>query len=177
MYHPAFKILPLLVLVGVEEIAQKIGSNTVATVGRIRCEPGQVNVIPGAVTFSLDVRDADKTILDSAVAEISREVKNISTERGLEFNITPLSGAAPVSLSDEIVDLMGIIAREKNIEPLKMVSGAGHDTAILADLTAAGMIFVPSIKGRSHCPEEFTPPEDIALGCDVLLTTVMRLAE
>ena len=165
------------IIIAVEKIAQKIGSNTVATVGRIRCEPGQVNVIPGAATFSLDIRNADKTILDSAVTTICRAVKDICTKRGLEFEITPLSSALPVSLSAEIVDLMEKMAREKNIEPFRMVSGAGHDTAILADLTAAGMIFVPSKKGRSHCPEEFTLLEDIALGCEVLLSTVVALAE
>ena len=164
------------IITAVEKIAQKIGSNTVATVGRIRCEPGQTNVIPGAVTFSLDVRNANKTILDSAVTAINKAAKDICTEHGLEFEITPLSSALPVSLSAEIVDLMDKIAREKNIAALRMVSGAGHDTAILADLTAAGMIFVPSKKGRSHCPEEFTRLEDIGLGCELLLATVVALA-
>jgi allantoate deiminase len=163
-------------IIAVEKIANKIGSNTVATVGRIRCEPGQANVVPGAVTFSLDIRNADKTILDSTVATINQTVKNICDERGLKFEITPLSSALPVSLSAEIVDLMDKKARERNIEPLRMVSGAGHDTAILADLTAAGMIFVPSKKGRSHCPEEFTRLEDIGLGCELLLATATALA-
>ena len=163
-------------IIAVEKIAKKIGSNTVATVGRLKCEPGQANVVPGAVTFSLDVRNADKAILDSAVTAIKQAVKDICAERGLDFEITPLSSALPVSLSPEIADLMDAKARELNIEPLIMVSGAGHDTAILADLTAAGMIFVPSKKGRSHCPEEFSRLEDIGLGCELLLTTVMALA-
>lgn len=164
------------IIIAVEKIAHKIGSNTVATVGRIRCEPGQANVIPGAVTFSIDVRNADKAILDSAVTTINQAVKDICSERGLEFEITPLSSALPISLSTEIVNLMNEKARERNIKPLRMVSGAGHDTAILADLTAAGMIFVPSINGRSHCPQEFTPLEDIGLGCEILLATVIALA-
>ena len=164
------------IITAVETIAQNIGSQTMATVGRITCDPGQVNVIPGSVTFSLDVRNGEKAILDSAVSTITKAAKDICAERGLEFNITPLSGALPVSLNDEILDLMEAIAREKKIVPLRMVSGAGHDTAILADLTAAGMIFVPSKNGHSHCPEEFTSLEDIVLGCDVLLTTVKRLA-
>ena len=57
-----------------------------------------------------------------------------------------------------------------------MVSGAGHDTALYAGLTEAGMIFVPSEKGRSHCPEEFTRLEDIGLGCEVLLSALIALA-
>jgi allantoate deiminase len=165
------------IITAVEEIALEIGSNTVATVGRITCEPGQTNVIPGLVTFSLDVRNANKDILNSAVATIKKTVKDVCNERDLEFKITRLGEARPVSLSGEIVDLMEAKAREKNIKPLKMVSGAGHDSALLADLTKTGMIFVPSEKGRSHCPEEFTRPEDIGLGCDLLLATVITLAK
>ena len=165
------------VIAAVEEIAKESGANTVATVGRINCEPGQTNVIPGRVTFSLDVRDSHKTMLESAVTAIIRRAKNICGERHLGFDITRLGSSEPVSLSGEIVDLMGEKARELNIEPFRMVSGAGHDTALLAGLTEAGMIFVPSEKGRSHCPQEFTRLEDIGIGCEVLLSTVIALAE
>ena len=57
-----------------------------------------------------------------------------------------------------------------------MVSGAGHDTALVAGLTEAGMLFIPSRDGRSHCPQEFSRIEDIVLGCEVLLDTVAELA-
>ena len=57
-----------------------------------------------------------------------------------------------------------------------MISGAGHDTALVAGLTQAGMIFVPSRDGRSHCPQEFTRIEDIVLGCQILLDTALELA-
>jgi allantoate deiminase len=164
------------IIAAVEEIAPDIGANTVATVGRINCEPGQVNVVPGRVAFSLDVRDSHKSILESAVTTITRRVKDICGERNLGFEITQLGSAEPVSLSGEIVDLIAEKAREKNIQLLRMISGAGHDTALLADLTEAGMIFVPSEKGRSHCPQEFTRLEDIGLGCEVLLETVVALA-
>jgi allantoate deiminase len=164
------------IIAAVERIAQEIGKNTVATVGRIACEPGQANVIPGLVRFSLDVRNPNETVLNSALATINQTVKDICDDRHLGFEITPLGSAEPVSLSSEIVDLMEEKAREKNIEFLRMVSGAGHDTALLAGLTDAGMIFVPSEKGRSHCPDEFTRLEDIGLGCEVLLSTVIALA-
>jgi allantoate deiminase len=164
------------IIAAVEEIAQEIGANTVATVGRIGCEPGQANVVPGRVTFSLDVRNPEKKILESAVATITRRVKDICGQRKLEFEIIQLGSAEPVSLSVEIVNLIEEKSREKNSEPLRMISGAGHDTALLADLTEAGMIFVPSEKGRSHCPQEFSRLEDICLGCEVLLETAVTLA-
>jgi len=57
----------------------------------------------------------------------------------------------------------------------RMASGAGHDTAWLARVTKAGMIFVPCVEGRSHTPEESASAEDIALGAAVLLEAVQRL--
>ena len=164
------------IIAAVEEIAQEIGANTVATVGRINCEPGQANVVPGRVTFSLDVRNANKAILESAVATITRRVKDICGERNLGFEIIPLGSAEPVLLSGEIIDLMEAKARERNVEYLRVVSGAGHDSALLADVTPTGMIFVPSRGGRSHCPEEFTRIEDIGLGCEILLATAIELS-
>ena len=164
------------IISAVEEIAQEIGANTVATVGRITCEPGQANVVPGRVKFSLDVRNSNKAILESAVTTITQRVKDICGERNLGFEITPLGSAEPLSLSSQIVDLMEEKTRERDVEPLRMVSGAGHDTALLADLTEAGMIFVPSRDGRSHCPEEFTRLEDIGLGCEILLATAIELS-
>ncbi|UCE54209.1 MAG: Zn-dependent hydrolase [Desulfobacterales bacterium] len=164
------------IIASVEDIAQEIGAHTVATVGRIACEPGQSNVIPGIVRFSLDVRNPDETVLNSAITTINQTVKDICDNRHLGFEITPLGSVQPVSLSGEIVDLMEEKAREKNIRSLRIVSGAGHDTALFAELAAAGMIFVPSANGRSHCPEEFTRLEDIGLGCEVLLSTVTALA-
>ena len=164
------------IIAAVEEIAQEIGANTVATVGRITCEPGQANVIPGLVKFSLDVRNPNKDILDSSVAAIKKTVKDICDGRDLEFKLTPLAESKPVSLSSQIIDLMEEKARERNVKALRMVSGAGHDSALFADLTETGMIFVPSEKGRSHCPEEFTRLEDIGLACKILLDTIVELA-
>ena len=67
-------------------------------------------------------------------------------------------------------------ARKKNAASLKMISGAGHDTALVAGLAEAAMIFVPSRDGLSHCPQEFTRMEDIVLGCEILLDTVIEIA-
>jgi allantoate deiminase len=164
------------IIIAVEEIAHEIGANTVATVGRIACDPGQTNVIAGRASFSIDVRNSNKALLDSAVAAISQAVKDICGDRSLGFEISPLGAAPPVALSRKIVALMEENARQRNVETFKMVSGAGHDSAMFADVTETGMIFVPSRDGLSHCPEEFTRSEDIGLGCEILLATAIDLA-
>ena len=164
------------IIIAIDEIARNNGPHTVATVGRIACEPAQVNVIPGRVRFSVDVRDSDKSLLDSAVAEIQRTVHTMCDERQLEVEFVRLSETDPVVLSEDIVNLLETKSREHNISPFRMISGAGHDTALVAELTNAGMIFVPSRDGLSHCPQEFSRMEDIALACEILLAAVVELA-
>jgi len=164
------------IIIAIDEIARSTGRHTVATVGRIICEPAQVNVIPGRVSFSVDVRDPDKKLLESAVAAIHRTLESICSERQLGVKFDRLSEAEPVVLSAGILDLLEEKSRDKNTTPFRMISGAGHDTALIAELTKAGMIFVPSRDGLSHCPQEFTRLEDIALGCEILLAAVVELA-
>jgi allantoate deiminase len=164
------------IIIAIDEIARNTGPHTVATVGRITCEPAQVNVIPGRVRFSVDIRDADKKLLDSAVAQIQRTVQSICSERQLGIEIGRLSEAEPVVLSDDIINLLEKKSRENEIASFRMISGAGHDTALVAELTKAGMIFVPSRDGLSHCPQEFSRIEDIALACEILLAAVVELA-
>jgi hydantoinase/carbamoylase family amidase len=163
-------------IIEVDKIARRTGPHTVATVGRIICEPAQVNVIPGLVRFSVDIRDSDKTLLDSAVAEIQQAVQNICNERQLGIDIVGTSESEPVVLSAGIINLLEEKTREQGVAPFRMISGAGHDTALVAELTRAGMIFVPSHKGLSHCPQEYSNIEDIALAGDILLSTALELA-
>lgn len=163
-------------IVEIDKIARSTGPRTVATVGRIICEPAQVNVIPGQVKFSVDIRDSDKQILDTAVAAIQQTVQSICDEWQLDVDCVQLSEAEPVVLAGDILDLLEKRTREKNITPYRMISGAGHDTALVAGLTKAGMIFVPSRGGLSHCPQEFSRLEDIALASEILLAAVVELA-
>jgi allantoate deiminase len=164
------------IIIAIDEIAAGSGPKTVATVGCISCEPAQVNVIPGLVRFSVDVRDSNKNILEATVTAICRTVEEVCGKRGLTFEIAQQSEAEPVALDHRIIHLLAEKTRQKNAAPLKMISGAGHDTALVAQLTPAGMIFVPSRDGLSHCPQEFSRLEDIALGCEILLAAVVELA-
>lgn len=164
------------IILAIDNIARDSGPNTVATVGRIVCEPAQVNVIAGRVRFSVDVRDSKLKVLEAAVAEIMHYTETTCNEKMLKAEITQLSEAEPVTLSRDIIDLLEKKTRAVDVEPHRMISGAGHDTALVAGLAEAGMIFVPSRDGLSHCPQEYTRLEDIALACDILLAAVIELA-
>ena len=164
-------------IAAVEEIAVgELGGNTVATVGMLICEPGQANVIPGKVQFTLDIRDLDSGRIDQAARRIMSVIQATCQARGLAFDIQPRSDTPPVRLSTEVVQLIEATACEKGIKTLRMPSGALHDSSILPEVTEVGMIFVPSKAGRSHCPEEDTDLQDIRAGAELLLGAVAKLA-
>jgi len=165
------------IIAAVETVAQQEGMAGVATVGQVFCEPGQANVIPGLVRFSADVRHSDELRLEAMVASIAHVAENLSKARKLRCHIEVKAEAEPVRMTQEICDLIEKIARGKGVEPVRMASGAGHDTGIIAKISDTGMIFLPSQGGRSHCGEEFTKVEDIALGAEILLETVLELAK
>jgi allantoate deiminase len=165
------------VIAAVEEIAvgEKEG-NTVATVGMLTCEPGQANVIPGRVQFTLDIRDLDSGRIDQVSRCIMSTIKTTCQARDLAFDIQPRSDTPPVRLSGRVLQLIEAAAGERGIKTLRMASGALHDSSILPEVTEVGMIFVPSKGGRSHCPEEETSLSEIGTGAELLLDTVARLA-
>ncbi len=164
------------IIAAVETVARQEGMGGVATVGQVFCEPGQANVIPGLVRFSVDVRHSDGSRLEAMAAGVAYVAENVSKARNLRCGVEVKAEAEPVEMTPGICDLIEKIAREKGVEPVRMASGAGHDTGIIAKISDAGMIFVPSQAGRSHCAEEFTKVEDIALGAEILLEAVLALA-
>jgi len=165
------------IIAAVETVARQEGEGGVATVGQVFCEPGQANVIPGLVRFSVDLRHSHEPQLKAMAAGVAYVAENVSKARNLRCRIEVKAEAEPVEMTPGICDLIEKVAREKGVEPVRMSSGAGHDTGIIAKISDAGMIFVPSQGGRSHCPEEFTKAEDIALGAEILLDTVIELAK
>ncbi len=161
-----------------EEAAKNKGlGTTVATVGKIICEPNVPNIIPGKVVFYVDIRDAEEGGKDILSRELIKKTKEIAKLYNLKYVIELLGESPVVKLSEKVIGNIEKIARERSYPFKVMNSGAVHDSGMFADLTNVGMIFVPSIGGRSHCPEELTRFEDIKLGCDLLLETVIRLAQ
>lgn len=165
------------IIAAVETVGRQEGAGGVATVGQVFCEPGQANVIPSLVRFSVDVRHSDESRLNAMAAGVAYVAENVSKARNLRCHIDVKAEAEPAQMTPEICDLLEKVARKKGVEPVRMASGAGHDTGILAKISDAGMIFVPSQAGRSHCAEEFTKVEDIALGAEILLEAVLELAK
>jgi len=160
----------------IESIARSLGNPAVATVGKIRVEPDQINVIPGRVVFTVDLRHDDLGARRALDARIRSLCGTIASERSLGLEIRVLQEQPPVPMHAEIRALLSRAAKHAGVNAIEIVSGAGHDAQILAERCRVGMLFVPSVGGRSHCPEESTSPEHVQLGANVLMKALQNLA-
>ena len=147
----------------------------VGTVGRISALPGAPNVIPGKVVLSLELRDLDEAKIHALFDEISGEAKKIGTENGTTFSFAPTNVNHPAPTDPRMRAAIEKSARELGLTTRAMPSGAGHDAQEMARIGPAGMIFVPSAKGISHAPTEFSRPADIENGANVLLQALLRI--
>jgi beta-ureidopropionase / N-carbamoyl-L-amino-acid hydrolase len=147
----------------------------VGTVGRISAEPGAPNVIPGRVRTSLEIRDLDMATIQSLHEEIRAATDEIARETGTEFSFELTVDLAPALVDERIQSAIEVSAGALGLSRRRMPSGAGHDAQSMARIAPIGMLFVPSVGGVSHSPEEFTEPEDLVNGANVLLNTVLHL--
>ena len=157
-----------------EEAAKK--PRTVGTVGQLSLQPGGVNIIPGKVEFTLDLRDVDEPTRDEVEKNILSRAEQISIERGVHCKTEVLQRIAPVICDERIQNVITEVLTELDIEPMQLISGAGHDGMQFKDLCPVGMIFVRSKNGISHHPDEYTSPEDCALAAEVLYNTLLQVA-
>ena len=172
-------------LMGLAEFAYEIqrildengGPNSVATIGRAALFPGTANTVPGRVDFSIDCRDTDPGVLDALGDAFQRALSAIARRRGLMFEYDVLSEVAPVPCDPDIVDVLRKHATERGMNFMELPSGAAHDAQIMARIAPVGMIFVPSIDGRSHSPAEWSHWEDIETGANLTLSALLELAK
>jgi len=159
----------------VNRVVTSMPGRQVGTVGRIQALPGAPNVIPGKVILSLELRDLDAAKINLLYQQISGEAQRIAAASKTKFDFKEINVNIPAPTDTRIRAVIGESAKELGLTTRLMPSGAGHDAQDMARLAPVGMIFVPSVRGISHSPREFSRPEDIANGANVLLQTVVRL--
>lgn len=152
-------------------------SRTVATVGTMAFSPNAVNVIPERAVFTVDVRNPDEEALQAEEDALLAYLGELAESDRVQITVERISCSAPVRFDGEIVALVERAAAERGLSCRRMTSGAGQDAQMLAQICPAAMIFVPSVGGVSHNPEEFTRDEDLTAGANVLLDVVSELAE
>lgn len=162
-------------ILAVDRIVRAEPGRQVGTVGRLGVEPGAQNVVPGRVTHSIELRDLSMDRLERLWRTIEAEAEQIMQRRGTRWAAVERAinrGAAAAPALRSTVDAA---ARGLGLSTRSMPSMAGHDAQSLAAIGPMGMIFVPSVGGISHSPREFTRPEDVTNGVNVLLHAVLRL--
>lgn len=159
------------------EYSQMEKGRVVGTVGAMKIEPGVINAIPGKAELSVDIRSISAEAKERVARLVRERAQEIAKQRDIAVEILPIREEEPVPLDEGLLPLIKEICEKKGIDYEVMPSGAGHDAMQMAKITRAGMIFIPSKKGISHSPMEWTDPEDICLGSQILLETIMRVAD
>ncbi len=157
-----------------EAYAKKMG--IVATVGKCQVKGAAVNVIPGDVQFSLDIRSQDQQLLEHCCAELLTQYKQIGQKRIVSVNSENIYQADAVPCDRELQKRWShVVEKVTGQSSHSLSSGAGHDAMMMANIAPVGMLFVRCEKGISHNPRENVNVEDVAVALDCLVEMVELL--
>ncbi len=169
-----------LLITFIDEVCREHSSTemgrVVGTVGAIKVEPGVINAIPGRAEMQVDVRSITAASKRKVAGRVRTRARRIARERGVEVDLVTIRDEKPVALHRRVIGLIRALCEEHRVPFEVMPSGAGHDAMQMARITPTGMIFIPSVNGVSHNPTEWTDPEDICLGTQLLMEAMLRAA-
>jgi beta-ureidopropionase / N-carbamoyl-L-amino-acid hydrolase len=160
----------------VRRLATGLGGHQVGTVGRLDLHPDLVNVVAARATLTVDLRNTDEAVLAEAEWRLREHVAGSAAAEGCEVAWRRLARFEPVAFDPAVIDLVESTAERLGHSAMRLPSGAGHDAQMLARVCPTGMVFVPSRGGISHNPAEFTDPEHLAAGTQVLADVLTELA-
>lgn len=163
-------------VLAIEKIALLQNEFLVATVGKLSAQPGASNVIPGLVEGTLDIRSIREESKLLALKKIIKECKSICKHRGLICEFNNIMETPVTTCSSHYINVIESVLVNHGIKPIQIVSGAGHDAMVIANITEIGMIFVRCKNGLSHSPDEYVTPDDMKTGVSILLEVVLKLA-
>ncbi|MEY2467080.1 MAG: allantoate deiminase [Verrucomicrobiota bacterium] len=163
-------------VVAVETFAKSI-PGLVATVGEINAMPGASNVIPAESRVSIDVRHAEDSIRHSACVELKAKAEEIGSRRNLQVQVETGHEAPAVACSEKLSALLSEAVKQRQNKLIQLPSGAGHDAAIMAEITPSAMLFVRCKEGISHDPRESADLQDVRVALDVVNDFIQMLAQ
>ena len=159
--------------VAVNDAIRSEPGRQVATVGRVVPTPNTRNVIAGRVELTVDLRDLDAAKIQRFADRFRQIGREIGEASGTTFSFQDATSSTPALSDPGLMSLVEASANALGLSHRRMPSAAGHDAREMADICPMAMVFVPSVGGISHSPQEFTRPEDVANGVDVLLNAVV----
>lgn len=148
-----------------------------ATVGELHVHPNSRNVIPGQVRLTVDLRHFRAHLLEFMATDLANFLGELGKNLHLETSIDLVTDLPPTPFSTECIEVIRQEANALGLSNRDIVSGAGQDAVYLSRIAPTGMIFVPCEGGISHNEKENAAPSDLTAGCNVLLRSMVRLAD
>ncbi|MDT8718842.1 M20 family metallo-hydrolase [Clostridium sp. 19966] len=149
--------------------------DVVGTIGWFNIEPNSANIIPGEANLIVEIRTPNSDIKEDIINKLTQCVEEIIRKREVELQREVILNQPEVTFDETVINALKKASEAINEEFMELVSMAGHDSVHMSDITRTGMLFVKSIDGKSHCPEEFTNIEDIEKAGNALLEAVLIL--
>jgi N-carbamoyl-L-amino-acid hydrolase len=159
----------------VNRVITSLPGQQVGTVGQIEALPGAPNVVPGRVNLSLEIRDLEMAKVDRLYGSIAAESAALGELNGTTVRMEQFYESMGAPTDENVRDVIAESASELGLTYKRMPSGAGHDAQSIAKIAPVGMIFIPSEGGISHSPLEYSRPEHVVAGANVLLHTILKL--
>lgn len=163
-------------ILAVRALPEKMGGNLAATVGEIHNLPNSRNIIPDTVRLTVDIRSWDDAHRRAAESGLKEDFERIAQTHGCPVRMDDVWEVDHMPFDERLVDLVLETAGALNFSTRSMLSGAGHDAGYMSMAVPTGMIFVPSIGGRSHAEVENTTWQDCEAGANVLLHCMLQTA-
>ncbi|WP_027155828.1 Zn-dependent hydrolase [Mesorhizobium sp. WSM2561] len=160
-----------------DEMAQAAKGKLVATVGCLSVTPNAINVVPGKVEITVDLRSPIGALLASAETKLTHFLERLAVQTGCDVIAEKLSRTDPVLFDQPLISQVENAAVARGLSHRRMTSGAGHDAQMLAAIAPTAMLFVPSKGGISHNPREHTEAQQLVAGANVLLETVVGILD
>jgi hydantoinase/carbamoylase family amidase len=160
-----------------ERRACEAGNGTVAGVGELTLSPGAINVIPGHARLGVDIRGIEAESYRGVARAIETFAESRMRLRGGTATYRERQDSPPVRLDDGVVRTLGSATRVSGAPYRRMVSGATHDTAVIAERVPSAMVFVPCRDGISHSPDESADPTNAAVACEVVLNAARWISD
>ncbi|MFA9427328.1 Zn-dependent hydrolase [Natronorubrum sp. A-ect3] len=165
------------VVQAVRRLSNRVSDDVVTTVGEFEVEPNSINVIPSEVTFTVDVRSYDDKVVADLVERVETEVEAACSREGTTYEIEEIWRIPHTEYAEKVRTTAIEGAEAADISYQSIVGGAGHDANYLSEITNSGMLFAPSVDGKTHNEAEYTEWSDIVDAAFAYAETVERLAE
>ncbi|CAK9883800.1 MAG: N-carbamoyl-L-amino-acid hydrolase [Candidatus Erwinia impunctatus] len=147
------------------------------TVGMVQVYPNSRNVVPGQVSFSIDLRNLTDAQVDEMDKQLRAFIDDLQAKSGLPINLKQVSHYPAVPFDSGCQREIGQVAEQLGYSTREIVTGAGHDAVYMSYLAPTGMIFIPCKEGISHNEAEYAAPDDVTAGANVLLHLLLRHAK